>query len=419
MKLLIRDARIHCPGSDFHGHSRDIFLAEGIISQIGERLSVKTDSEIRLPDLHVSPGWMDVFSLFGEPGFEYRETLASGAAAAAAGGFTDLVLMPNTNPALSNRSQIENIIGRSSTLPVTIHPAASVTKGNSGKELAEMYDLHAGGAVAFSDGILPVQDNDILLKALQYIKAINGIIIQVPDDRSIQPGGLMNEGVISTRLGLPGKSSLAEEMMVSRCIDLVRYTAGRMHLSGISTAKSVAMVKQAKKEGLDLTCSVTPYHIFFTDEDLVNYDTNLRVDPPLRTTTDKQELINGLKDGTIDCIASHHIPLHSDEKVCEFEKSLSGMNGLESCFCVSNTVMGNHEMLLPLMYEAPRKIFGIEVPAIKPGEKACLTLFSPEGSFIPEAKKTLSLSKNSAFEGKQLKGRVYGIFNKGQLIMNS
>lgn len=418
MNMLIRNARIVCPGSDHHGLIKDILISEGSILEIGENLPVRGESEIALPDLHISPGWMDIFSVFGEPGFEYRETFISGSAAAAAGGFTDILLMPNSRPPVSNRTQVEYALSKSTNLPINIHPAASVSKENAGKELAEMYDLHHSGAVAFSDGIYPVQDPDLLLKALQYVKAIGAVVIQVPDDKKIQPGGLMHEGIASTRLGLPGKAALAEEMMVSRCIDLVRYTDSRIHLTGISTAGSLDLIRRAKKEGLAISCSVTPYHLHFSDEDLAGYDTHFKTEPPLRTTIDRKKLIEALKDGTIDCIASHHMPLHIDEKNCEFERALPGMSGLESCFGAVNKVLDNIDLLIKMMYQKPREILGLPLPKIETGAKACLTLFDPEIDLPFENKMIRSLSHNNAFAGKMLKGKIHGIINKGQLILN-
>jgi dihydroorotase len=418
MNMLIRNARIICPGSNLHGLQKDILISQGFIQQIGDNLPVSGETEFALPGLHVSPGWMDIFSFFGEPGFEYRETFASGSGAAAAGGFTDILLMPNSRPPVSNRTQVEYVLSKAAALPINLHPAASASKDNSGKELAEMYDLHQAGAIAFSDGIFPVQNSDLLLKALQYVKAIGAVVIQVPDDKQIQPGGLMHEGIASTRLGLPGKASLGEEMMVSRCIDLLRYTGSRIHLTGISTAGSIDLIRRAKEEGLDISCSVTPYHLHFSDEDLAGYDTHLKTEPPLRTTIDRKKLIEALKDGTIDFIASHHMPLHIDEKNCEFERALPGMSGLESCFGAVNKVLDNIDLLIKMMYQKPREMLGLPIPKIETGAKACLTLFDPEIDLPFENNMIRSLSHNNAFAGKMLKGKVYGIINKGHIILN-
>ncbi|HKZ66260.1 MAG TPA: hypothetical protein VJ111_07900, partial [Chitinophagaceae bacterium] len=283
MKLLIKKARIVDPNSPFNGQIIDIFIDNGIISQLGTELTAQADKEINIDGLHVSPGWMDVFANFGDPGYEFKETLETGAAAAAAGGYTDVMVIPNTNPCIHNKSNIEYIVQKSKSLPVTVHPIGAITKNTEGKELAEMYDMRASGAIAFSDGINSVQSSGLLLKALQYVKTFQGTLVQIPDDKSINAHGLMNEGIVSTQLGLPGKPAMAEELIVARDIKLARYAESKLHFTGVSSKKSVEYIKRGKDGGIAVSCSVTPYHLFFCDEDLKDYDTNLKVNPPLRT----------------------------------------------------------------------------------------------------------------------------------------
>ncbi len=414
MKVLIKQANIISSSSPFNGKTKDILISDGIISKIGDSIDEQADTVITEKGLSLSIGWMDIFSSFCDPGFEFRETIETGAAAAAAGGFTDVMVMPNTNPAVHNKSLVEYVIQRSSSLPVNIHPLGAVTKNTEGKELAEMYDMRQSGATAFTDGINPVQSPGILLKALQYVKAFDGMIIQLPDDKSIGAQGLMNEGIVSTQLGLPGKPAIAEELMIARDIELVKYTGSKIHFTGVSTAKGLELIAKAKAEGLPVTCSVTPYHGYFCDEDLTTYDTNLKVNPPLRSKEDMLAVRKALADGTVDCIASHHIPQDWDNKVCEFEYAKNGMIGLESLFGVFwGLGIGNWELgnLIELLSVAPRKIFGIAVPEIKEGEKACLTLFNAEEEYVFDETMTRSKSKNSAFFGKKLKGKVKGIIN--------
>ena len=421
MKVLLKQASIVSSASPFNGLQKDILIDEGTIVSIEDSITDKADTIVEIPGMHVSIGWMDVFAHFCDPGLEHRETIASGVAAAAAGGFTDVLLMPNTQPVVDNKSQVEYLVNKSTPLPVNVHPIGTVTKDAAGKELAEMYDMRQAGAIAFSDGIHSIQNSGLLVKALQYIKVFDGIIIQIPDDKSIGSSGLINEGIISTQLGLPGKPAMAEELIVARDIKLASYADSKLHFTGVSTAKSLEYIQQAKHDGIDITCSVTPYHLLFCDEDLQEYDTNLKVNPPLRTSSDRAALLTGLLDGTIDCIASHHIPHHIDDKECEFEYAKNGMIGLESLFGgVSSLVNGEWliEKLIDTLSVAPRKIFGLPIPEIKEGTVASLTIFNPLEEYIFEKSMIQSKSANAAFIGKKLKGKVIGIINKNQLVLN-
>ena len=417
MKVLIKHATINCSSSPFHKQVKDLLVIDGKIQTISDEVNEKADTVISHDNLHVSIGWMDVFAHFADPGSDHKETLLSGAAAAAAGGFTDVMILPNTNPAISSRSQVEYILQKSRTLPIYIHPIATITKDAEGKELAEMYDMHTGGAVAFSDGKNSLQSPGILLKALQYVSAINATIIQLPEDKSIGGNGLMNEGIISTQMGLPGKPAIAEELMIARDIELLRYTNSRLHITGISTNKSIELIRNAKKDGLHISCSVTPYHYYFTDDDLVNYDTNLKLNPPLRTKQDRLAIQKAVHDGTIDCIASHHLPEHWDDKTCEFEYAKNGMIGLESLFGVMNNGPKEDNLIEQLTVN-PRKIFGLPLPTINEGVPACLTLYNPVEIYTFDETMIRSISRNSAFIGKKLKGKVIGIINKNFLIIN-
>lgn len=420
MKILIKQARIVDPASNFDGQTADIFIADGVIRAIGARLDEKADQVIDLPGLHVSPGWLDTFANFGDPGYEFKETLESGAAAAAAGGFTDVLVIPNTNPCIHNKANVEYIVQKSRTLPVTIHPIGAITRNAEGKELAEMYDMKNSGAIAFSDGTHPVQSAGLLVKALQYIKAFNGILVQVPDDKSINPHGLMHEGIISTRLGLPGKPALAEELIVSRDIKLTAYAGSRLHLTAVSAASSVDYIRRGKNDQVDVTCSVTPYHLFFTDEDLHTYDSNLKVNPVIRSASDREALRKAVTDGTVDCIASHHLPHEYDSKVLEFEYAKNGMISLETAFAVLRTAMPEVGLSrwVELLSVNPRRIFGLPSVTIKEGEPASLSLFDPSAKWTVSEKDIRSKSKNTPFIKKELTGKVLGVVNKGTATLN-
>jgi dihydroorotase len=421
MTILVRKALIIDPRSSYNNSVKDILIRDGLIADISESITTKSDQLIEQEGLVISPGWIDIFSDFCDPGNEQKESLQSGAMAAAAGGYTDVFVIPNTNPAIESKAQVEYIVRKSKDLPATVLPLGAVTKGCMGKELAEMYDMKNSGAVAFTDGTSPVQSSGLLLKALQYVKAFDGIVIQMPDDKNMSAHGLMNEGVTSTRLGLPGSPALAEELMVKRDIDLARYTESRIHFTGITTANSVGLIKQAKAEGLQVSCSVTPYHLVFSEEDLAGYDTNLKVSPPLRTKADVKALQDSVMNGVVDCIASHHFPQHWDNKVCEFEYAKNGMIGLQTAFSLVNTALPqlSTEQLVQLFSINAARLFGYKSCSIEKDALATFTLFNRKQPYTFTEQENRSRSSNTPVFGMHLGGKVIGTLNKGRVFLNN
>jgi dihydroorotase len=420
MKLLLKQVTIADKNSPYNGLVKDILVNDGRIERIDGAITATDATLVDQQALIVSPGWVDIFAHFNDPGFEYKETLETGAGAAAAGGFTNVFVLPNTQPVLGNKSTVEYIIQKSKSLPVNILPLGAISKNLEGKELSEMYDMFNSGAVAFSDGLLPVQTPGLFLKALQYVKAIDGVLIQLPIDRSVAKFGLINEGITSTRLGLPGIPAIAEELLVSRDIELAKYTGSKLHITGVSTAKSVQIIKEAKEQGVLVTCSATPYHLTFCDEDLADYDTNLKTEPPLRSKEDVLALRQAVEEGIIDCIASHHLPQNRDYKICEFEYAAPGMIGLETSFAAINTIMPqlDTQRLIDLFSNNARTIFSLNRKGIDIDAVADLTIFERDTEYVYSTGSIKSKSKNSPYINRAFKGRVVGIINKDKVYLN-
>lgn len=421
MKVLIQQASIIDPSSPFNGKIQDILIENGKIKEIADHLDISADKIIQGKNLHVSTGWVDIFAQMGDPGYEYKETLETGAAAAAAGGFLHVAIIPNTKPSIDNKTQVEYIKNKSAHLPVNIYPLGAVTQKTEGKDLAEMYDMHNAGAIGFTDGTHPIQSAGLLVKALQYVKAIDSLIISIPDDNTIGTHGQMHEGVVSTRLGFPGKPIIAEEIAVARDIKLARYAESKLHFTGVTSPKSLEYIRRAKESGASITCSVTPYHLYFNEEVLVNYDSNTKVFPPLRPQSMVDELKKSLLDGTIDCITTHHQPHEYDSKVLEFEYAKPGMIGLETAFSVIRTAVPelSMERLVYLISTRPAELLKIQLPNIQVGAEASLTIFDPEQEMQVTKTSLKSKSQNSPFINQTLKGKVIGIVNKSNTFLNS
>jgi len=418
MQLLIKKVTIISPTSKYHLKKKDILINNGIIDKIADSIVEKNAKVIEGKGMYVSVGWMDLFSDFCDPGHEQKETCITGSKAATAGGYTDVCLIPNTNPSNSSKSTVEYLKNNSTI--VNLHPIGSISKNIEGKDLAEMYDMRLSGAIAFSDGKKPVQQSGLLLKALEYIKTFDGMIIEIPEDYSIAQNGQMHEGEMSTRLGMQGKASIAESIHLQRNIELLQYTQSKLHVTGVSTQKGIELIRQAKKKGLNITCSVTPHHLLLTDNQLKTYDSLYKTTPPLRTETDRKALVKGILDGTIDCIATHHTPQDWDAKQVEFEYAKEGMIGLQTAFSLLLSVDENIplETWIHLLTDAPREILQIDKPEIAEKSKACLTLFNTHEKWNFDATTNQSKSTNSPYFGQTLTGKVIGIVNNNQWHFN-
>ena len=419
MQLLIKKVRIISPQSTFNGKIKDIYIENGKILEIQDDLDKKDSPVLEGENLHISIGWMDTFADFCDPGFEYKEDLLSGCLSAASGGYTAVMVLPNTHPVMQSKSQIEYVINKTNGNLVNIHPIGAISKNLDGNTLAEMYEMANFGACAFSDGLKPIQSSGLLLKALQYVKTFHGVIIQVPDDCSISKSGLMNEGISSTRFGMPGKPAIAEEIMISRDIELARYADSKIHFTGVSTKKGLELIAQAKKEGIQVTCSLTPYHITLADDALSDYDANLKVNPPIRSHEDVAALKEGIKMGWVDCFASHHIPQNQDSKQVEFEYAKEGMIGLETSFGLINQALNGIELetIINMLTTQPRSIFQIPLPKIELNEMANLTIFNPDLKWTWKEKDNHSKSNNSPFFNQTMKGKVLGVINNNNYYL--
>jgi dihydroorotase len=416
MKLIIRQAKIIDPKSPFHHQVSDIQIANGTIEKIGLKLKNSGKyEEVALENLHVSDGWFDSSISLGEPGFEDRETIVNGLDVAAKSGFTAITLQPNCLPVTDNQSQVNFVKSKAQNAAVELFPIGALTKASEGKDLAEMFDMKNAGAMAFGDYNKNLENPNLLKIALQYAQDFNGLVITYCQDSNIKGHGVANEGIVSTRLGLKGIPALAEELQVARNLFILEYTGGKMHIPTISTAKSVQLIKDAKAKGFDVTCSVSVHHLVLTDEVLDGFDTRFKVTPPLRNDADRKALVKGVKDGTIDMITSDHNPIDIEHKKMEFDLAKNGAIGMESAFGALLTVLPLELVIEKLTSGKSR--FGIESGGIAEGSKTGITLFNPETSWTFTKENILSKSKNSAFLGVKMKGKVYGIYNQGKLIL--
>lgn len=417
MKLLIQSAKILDAGSPFHKKTRNLLIHNGRIADIGEK-KFSSDKVIDASGMILSTGWFDLGTFVGDPGYEHKEDISSVTRAAEAGGFTGLAVLPNTQPSVQTKNEVSYLRSGNASRLVQIHPLASVTRQNKGEELTEMIDLHEAGAVAFTDGLKPLWHTDILLKALQYIQKFNGLLIDHPEDTWLNLFGQMHEGVNSTMLGLKGMPGIAESISLSRNLDLLRYAGGRLHAARLSTAKSIDLVRVARKKGLAVTCDIAAYQPLFDDSALAGFDTNYKVNPPLREKPDNAALIKGLTDGTVDIICSGHVPQDAESKNLEFDQADFGMINLQTCAAnlVSLSDRVSLDKLIEKITSAPRKLLGLPVARIDVGEAADLTLLDPSREWVLDEKTNFSKSKNSPWWGQVVKGKAVATFHNGHFV---
>jgi dihydroorotase len=416
MNIIIREAKIIDSKSPFHNKTVDILIVDGFIKKIGKSLpNLEKADEVKLDNLHISQGWFDSSVSLGEPGFEDRETISNGLDVAAKSGFTAIALQPNSFPIIDNQSQVNFVVNKAHGFATQLFPIGALTKQSEGKDMAELYDMKKAGAIAFGDYTKSLNNANLLKIALQYVQDFDGLVIAFAQDENIKGNGVANEGIVSTGLGLKGIPNLAEELQIARNLFLLEYTGGKLHIPTISTKKSVQLIKDAKANGLNVTCSVAVHNLVLTDEKLEEFDTRYKVSPPLRTETDRKALLKGIKDGTIDMITSDHNPIDIEHKKMEFDTAKNGTIGLESAFGALMTVLPLETVIEKLT--SGKSTFGIDIQTINEGSKANITLFNPEPKSIFTKSSILSKSKNSAFLGTEIKGKVHGIVNQGKLIL--
>lgn len=405
----------------------DIRIRNGKIAEMGEGLEYR-EGEEQLFDgegSRVSPGWMDMHVHFREPGQEHKETIQTGADAAAFGGFTDVACMPNTDPPVHSRDVVEYIQKKADKLAVGVYPIGAVTMDREGKALTEMADMRDGGAVAFSDDGDPVYDSQVMRVALEYSSMLGVPIINHEEDLLLSRPGHMHEGEVSTRLGLEGTPSVAEEVMIARDLLLAGLTGGHVHVAHISTRQGVELVRRAKADGIHVTTEVCPHHFCLTDEEVERreFDTRVKMHPPLRTSDDVNAMMEGLKDGTIDVICTDHAPHSIEEKEVEFIYAPNGIIGLETAWSISvMSLLESGALTLGALIEKlavrPREILSLPIPELTVGAEANLTFFNTDETWKFTRAEVRSRSKNSPWIDETLTGRAIAIYNRSRLVRN-
>ncbi|NNU33955.1 dihydroorotase [Mucilaginibacter sp. S1162] len=418
MNLLIKSATIVDPNSSFNQQVADILIKNGTITEIAK--DIKADVTVfDATGKYVSPGFLDLNCNIGELGLESKENLQTGTAAAAAGGFTGIALMPNTQPPVHSKAEVEYLLNRAKGNLVDVYPLGTLSHKREGKDLAEMYDMYLSGAKAFTDGNRPVQDAGLMERALLYTKGFEATVFSYPEDTAIAGKAKVNEGEMSTLLGMKGIPSLAEELMIARDLYPAEYTNSKIHFSTISTARSVELIKEAKKKGLKVTCDVAAHHLVLTDDVLAGFDSLYKVKPPLRTHKDVKALITGLKDGTIDAIVSQHTPHEIEFKDVEFEVAEFGIISFQTTFALALKAGLSVDLIVQKLAVNPRAILDLEQATIKADQKANLVVFDTTTAWKYTKENNKSKSYNSPYIGETLKGQVLLSCNNNHLFKSN
>lgn len=407
MKLRIDDATLVAPGNSWHRKTPSIGIENGRIAAI-DNPDFRADTVIDGTDHHLSLGWLDLRAQFGDPGLEHKEDLASGCAAAAAGGFTDICLLPNTQPIVQTKNDIQYLKSGNRDRLTQIHPLGAVTLDTKGEEFTDMLDLHAAGAVAFTDGTQPIWHTDILLKTLLYLQKIDGLLMNRPEDRMLTTFATMHEGLQSTLLGMQGMPRLAETLVIKRDLEILRYTGGKLHFSNISTAEAVQLIAEAKAEGLQVTCDVAAYQLLWEDTAIVGYDTNYKVNPPLREEIDRKALLEGLRQGTIDSLVTSHNPQDQESKKLEFDLADYGMTGLEM-FLPMMAHLGDAlpmDVWVEKITATPRTLLSLHQPTLEVGSEASFTLFNTQKKWTYNRAACKSKGHNHPWYNQEVTGKV-------------
>jgi len=416
--LLIKNVTIVDPSSRLNGKKRDILInKKGIIEAIKVTIKAKNVEILNAKDACISIGWMDVGTQVGDPGYEHREDLQTVSQAALAGGYTAIAPYPNTLPTIHSKSEVNYIKNKTDLGLVDFYPIGAISRDCEGKDITEMYDMHHSGAVAFSDGQKTIQNSGLMMRALQYVKAFDGLIMNHPQDAALASDGQMHEGRVSTSLGMKGIPSIAEELMVQRDLYLVEYAESRLHLFNISTERSVDLLKEAKSKGIDVTASVPILNLVFDETAIGEFDSNYKVLPPLREKSDIKALKRGIKNGTISLITSNHIPLDEESKNLEFPYADFGIIGLETTYALCNSHLSDvleTKDLISILAINPRKLLRLPIPSIEEGAEANLTVFNPNLEWTLTEKSIRSKSKNTPFIGQKFKGKVIAVVNNGK-----
>jgi len=419
--FLITSAKLILPNHKFNGQHVDILIKEGLIADIGNKITRK-DKNIQIidaADAVVSAGFFDLNANIGEPGYETKEDVRSGTAAAAAGGFTGISVHPNTNPAIQSRSEVSLLVNAAKGNLVDVYPIGAISKRREGNELAELYDMKINGAIAFSDGNRSVQQAGLMGRALLYSKGFDGLIISFAQDESIAGGNQMNEGIVSTYLGMKGIPNLAESLMISRDLYLAEYNEAPIHFTTISTAESVDLIKKAKAKGLKVTCDVAAHNLVYTDEEVAGFDSNYKVSPPLRTKNDVKALLKGLKDGVIDAVVSQHTPQEVEFKNVEFHIAKNGITGLQTTLPLLIKAGLSDEQIVDKLVVGSRQVVDVKVPTFDIGEQANLVLFDRKETWTFDEKSNKSKGRNNPLFGTELVGKVKLVANNNQLYINN